>query len=1062
VSVYDQVYAEYMEKAKDPAWKLAMQIFIGELMQQNATYHQAQIQAIADWAMERQLNRYKTQITKAYLTERVIEIRKANATDKIKERFKEVMWERDESGQFARYKGPAELKNRSWTRNGQPIPTRERGVRGDDVKAVIAQNIAYMTPEERSSSAAAIGMLAKPHALPTDVSQAQHMVDVAHRFQDLTQQLSMKTGRDEDKQRVQFIISSPDGFHRVETPRAGTMADVKYEAGERVSFMTPVGADNPVTIAGQALNIGHVAGLDPESAAKASAVTNDINQALSSASWGERLQSTANALRVVSNNSPLAVQAHAVASLFNILGPSAGRAFGNKLKQLTYRYFGQEAPPERWSEVAQSGKQEGESTRQFEYRLMHDLKNSLPTLQEYNLALEAGSATPSRGYILDSEGRVVSEAVGYADDWYAPFNLKKMHQMRGGSYVRTRGFGGITPEDVIIAQRTGAKRVTVLSNNGMFTMEFEPKALHWGHRFGFGGGAMVRRYAKALDAVQNGAIEDSDGGPGQKLRLNDKGYVTAMRDLQSRYPYYIKAPQGNYQFHVPGNTFGITEQREKTGEKIKDLGYKGPLNIHANQAKFGWHDSNARDMFSDRQGKYAYDDVQREMLTHDSIMRVSSTLRGDAPAASSAAPSGTGSSYTDNLGIKRNKNGQAINEFGSVISEQAARQKINRDRRNNGLSPLDDENTSWSRTTDYVTPQKQTVADEQRAAAGAVSSERAYTPNKNWDEAKADGMIDEALKNLERIQQINGGKIHNLENYEYAGELFKTYTRGQGEPAEVKKKVLTDPNYRVKLADEIEELWAGRTNQSKNPTGMTMRPGEFLAVLRDEDPNEKPAQRFAHQFAGNGGPAAKPEADAPATDYTGLDNRISLKQLAGSDAVAEYIQRAKRKLRVDDGSVSDQAKKRAQEQLDEYDAYAKIQERLEKTKKVSFANPRERAFYERKAKEFAGVIQHGLPTEQAPGRMPDIGAPVVGARVQFKRVQVDELDRGTSAATIADSHYADLKDAGYEGEALHEQLRSLVRAYDHQAKYRSDRDGKNWEIAVDVARNLEDYIRGNR
>ena len=56
----------------------------------------------------------------------------------------------------------------------------------------------------------------------------------------------------------------------------------------------------------------------------------------------------------------------------------------------------------------------------------------------------AGNTPPSEGVIIDSQGRLAVQAIGYGDDHYLPFNLKNLQSLKGGEYVRNRSVGGLT------------------------------------------------------------------------------------------------------------------------------------------------------------------------------------------------------------------------------------------------------------------------------------------------------------------------------------------------------------------------------------------------------------------------------------------------------------------------------------------------------------------------------------------------------------------------------------------------------------------------------------------
>lgn len=1073
-NLYDQVYEEYLTKAKDPAWKLAMTLFLGELMDQNASYHQAQLQAIADWAAERQLNRAKTSITKRYLIERLVEVRKNTNTQKPPTNFwNEVYWQRDPEGHFARYIGPGQLRNRSYTdKNGRALPSHLMGTPGHDVKAVIAQNVG-MNPELRGTQAAALGVLTNPIPLRVEdrdgkgISQGQHRVDVAHKFNELTYQLSQMTGNEGDKQRVQFVISSPDGHHRVTTPTAGTMPQIDYGKGERVSFMTPVGPDHPVTMAGHALNIGYVAGMSPEAAAKTGAVAEDIHSALHSVSWGQKLQSTANAIRVISDNHPLAVQAHAVASLFHILGPEASRAFGNKLKQLTYRYMGQESPPERWSDVAKRGRavdSQGnqQAVREYEHQLMADLVPAIPSASQYKLALEAGSTPPSRGYILNDEGRVVSEATGYADDWYAPFNLRKLPKMSGGSYIRTRGYGGLTPEDIRLAMQTGAKRATVISNNGVFTMEFQPKALHWGHRLGFAGGGMIRRYAKALDAIQGGGVALPDGEEGT-MDLNTVGYKAAMRDLQMANPYYIVAPNDQVPFHEEIGHLGLVDRQEKIGESANDAGYLGPLDIHAKKARAGWHDTNARELFSDRAGKYRYDEIARGQLLGDRLFGVTNALREDTPGRSTSRSTGstgpdggreaTKAWYVDPQGLRKRKgSNDYVDELGNLIGQRQAEAMRERLRRN-GHGELTRPNAGYDGTTDswgsgdayqvttpvHAAETRDPTRDigSTRENAGAARYERAYSESekaRHWN-------IDEARQVVNDVQRVLAQARHqnilpaNVDHFDHLGPASDMLFPEPGsDPATdndrfeyLVRQVAREPKFRQGLANDLEEAIGGHTISGN----IRLAPGEVLAQLRETDAEAEDRKEDAF---------APSEATSDLGDTPLEGAPLLLSQLNNSDAVIAH-HKALRNTKKND--ANEDARTLAAADLEDYQAFKGILNQLEQTHSADAKRGRLRSvgeilseekldIYNRLNPYYSSMIRNGV---RAPGdTFVDAGRFRSDLPVGHKRVRVQDVESGSlSPQSIAWEHYADLQ----ESPNAREELKEMEKKYRYLASKKS-------------------------
>jgi hypothetical protein len=129
----------------------------------------------------------------------------------------------------------------------------------------------------------------------------------------------------------------------------------------------------------------------------------------------------------------------------------------------------------------------------------------LPKTELSRLQNKAGATPPSQGVIIDRDGKVATEAVGYGDDWYLPFDLKNLGRMRGGEYIRTRTYGGPTTEDVYAGMVGGARAMTVVSRSGVFTVEFDD-TFRGSRRYNDNAARMVKRYGLLLDAVKNGSI----------------------------------------------------------------------------------------------------------------------------------------------------------------------------------------------------------------------------------------------------------------------------------------------------------------------------------------------------------------------------------------------------------------------------------------------------------------------------------------------------------------------------------------------------------------------------
>lgn len=136
-----------------------------------------------------------------------------------------------------------------------------------------------------------------------------------------------------------------------------------------------------------------------------------------------------------------------------------------------------------------------------------------------DLSRKSGNILPSQGVLIDADGDVVSQAVGFGDDTYLPFDYSNMKRsMRGGQYVRTRVQGGLTGEDIAAAVNGGARMVTVVSSSGVHSIEFDPNLR--GTRAGSDKArAMSRRYLQILDAVENSGLYTQDIDPREKSRL---------------------------------------------------------------------------------------------------------------------------------------------------------------------------------------------------------------------------------------------------------------------------------------------------------------------------------------------------------------------------------------------------------------------------------------------------------------------------------------------------------------------------------------------------------------
>ncbi len=132
----------------------------------------------------------------------------------------------------------------------------------------------------------------------------------------------------------------------------------------------------------------------------------------------------------------------------------------------------------------------------------------------------SGQVLPSQGFLIDRKGKIVSQSVGFTDDHYLPFDLKNLHQLRGGQYARTRVSGGLTGEDIYTAVHMGARQVQVISSSGVYTLEM---ARDFRGMRGNSDKArsMYDRYLKILDAVDTSNEYLLDISPREKNRIKD-------------------------------------------------------------------------------------------------------------------------------------------------------------------------------------------------------------------------------------------------------------------------------------------------------------------------------------------------------------------------------------------------------------------------------------------------------------------------------------------------------------------------------------------------------------
>lgn len=146
------------------------------------------------------------------------------------------------------------------------------------------------------------------------------------------------------------------------------------------------------------------------------------------------------------------------------------------------------------------------------------LRHKLPTPRQTAISMAAGRTPPSVGLLIDRDGDVVSEAQGFNGDHFLPFDLKNLKRMQGGQYVRTRAMGGPTVEDVYTGLMTGARQMQVVSNSGVFTIEFDP-TIRGGRRYSDKATQMIRRYEALLGTIGSGELMQQDVDPAKQREL---------------------------------------------------------------------------------------------------------------------------------------------------------------------------------------------------------------------------------------------------------------------------------------------------------------------------------------------------------------------------------------------------------------------------------------------------------------------------------------------------------------------------------------------------------------
>lgn len=357
-----------------------------------------------------------------------------------------------------------------------------------------------------------------------------------------------------------------------------------YETGDRVKIpgqkgkVADYGEGAPMALANYgALDPASVAAWKGITTAQMMQLQNDPE--LSGATRGMRnvgnAASLADSLGIAENN-PKLKAALAAGKLVGDMGPEAEKVIGPGIRRAAYRYRGTERPkPDKdivmardatLRPIAQSGNLNADSVRAaitqprvaegtedtYGSPLIRAMQNRLPDSSLVDLHASSGRITPSEGILLDEQGNILSQAVGNADDHYLPFNLRKISGARGGSYIRTRALGGPTTEDIYTGLMAGLDSMTVVSNSGVYTINFD-QSFKGGRRYNDKALRMQLRYGQLVDAVESRKVQLDAIPSDRKKELRQQ--VTE---------------------EIPGDTEEILNQREQRYRELESAEKKNP------------------------------------------------------------------------------------------------------------------------------------------------------------------------------------------------------------------------------------------------------------------------------------------------------------------------------------------------------------------------------------------------------------------------------------------------------------------------------------------------------
>ena len=210
----------------------------------------------------------------------------------------------------------------------------------------------------------------------------------------------------------------------------------------------------------------------------------------------------------------------------------------------------------------------------------------LPDKTLTELGVASGELPPSTGVIINANGQVVSQAMGYNGDHYLPFDLKNLNALHGGQYVRTRAHGGPTTEDIYTGLLSGARQIQVVSNSGVFTVEFDPD-LRGGRRYSDKAARMINRYGKILETIVGGKVYQT-GLSTEKMRSIREDAMKRSNKNPDLYKKTVElltdqallegsvASEGDDEEMAEGAEYAVATAINRANAANRDAG-KGPL-----------------------------------------------------------------------------------------------------------------------------------------------------------------------------------------------------------------------------------------------------------------------------------------------------------------------------------------------------------------------------------------------------------------------------------------------------------------------------------------------------